>query len=213
MTESQLHNNPQSASDIVWLFGGAGLDITDVRVSESKAWKELASRFGNNQIPATLPGGFRRYNTTLIRSGLDDKGSPSTVSFDLEEESDGTQKLFALCAPLFSALSVGRVLLIDELDARLHPILTKWLIRAFQLSLKNPMGAQIVFTTHDDNLLDLGLFRRDQIWFVEKDEGGASKLYSLWDFRPRREKNIRNGYMAGLYGGIPFIPESIVRHD
>ena len=132
------------------------------------------------------------------------------ADFTFDEESHGTQKMFALAGPWLYALAHGCILIVDELDARLHPLLTRWLIDLFHNKKTNKSGAQLIFATHDTNLLDRREqnphFRRDQIWFTEKDERGGTRLYSLWDFEkpPRKDENIRLGYLAGRYDAIPF---------
>jgi AAA15 family ATPase/GTPase len=126
--------------------------------------------------------------------------------FDLDEnESDGTQKLFALAGPLLNALNEGEVLLIDELDSRLHPLVTLAIIRLFSSVESNSKNAQLIFVTHDTNLLDKSLFRRDQIWFTEKNRYGATSLYSLAEFKIRNDASFGSDYIKGKYGAIPFI--------
>ncbi len=132
------------------------------------------------------------------------QGKPE-VMFGIEEESEGTRALLALAGPIFRCLERGGVLLIDELEASLHPLLARELIRLFSRPESNPRGAQLIFNTHDTNLLDPELLRRDQIWFCEKDGTGASRLYPLSDFRPRRMENVERGYLQGRYGAIPFL--------
>ncbi|NJN68205.1 MAG: ATP-binding protein [Chloroflexaceae bacterium] len=134
------------------------------------------------------------------------------VLFDLEEqESEGTQRLFVLAYPFLRTLRQGSVLVIDEMDARLHPNLVTELIRLFHSVKTNPNQAQLVFTTHNTNLLSAQLFRRDQVWFVEKSRRGASDLYSLVEYRTDNQKIVRNDapfekdYVMGRYGAIPFI--------
>ena len=129
------------------------------------------------------------------------------TEFDLDEqESEGTQKLFALAGPLANALLEGRVLVIDEFDARLHPLLSRRIVELFNDAVTNPQHAQLVIVTHDTGLLDNRLLRRDQIWFVEKDGKGASTLYSLAEFKGvRNDKDYERGYLEGRYGAIPYV--------
>jgi hypothetical protein len=129
-----------------------------------------------------------------------------TISFPMQWfESQGTQKLFAFAGPILNTLDCGDVLFVDEMDARFHPLLTRALIRLFQSSETNPKNAQLIFITHDTNLLDPRRFRRDQIWFVEKDRFGASHLYSLADFKGvRKDASFEDDYFQGRYGAIPF---------
>ncbi|MBP1467750.1 AAA family ATPase [Candidatus Chloroploca sp. M-50] len=140
-----------------------------------------------------------------------DGGSVGTVAFDLEaQESAGTRRAFALAYPIVRALRKGGVLVVDELDARMHPNLAVELIKLFNDPVTNPHHAQLIFTTHNTNLLSAKLFRRDQIWFVEKSRRGASDLYSLVEYRldermVRNDASFEKDYIAGRYGAVPFI--------
>jgi len=127
-----------------------------------------------------------------------------SANFELHEESQGTQRLYNLAAPVLDVLRHGRLLIVDELDSSLHPLLVRQLVRMFHLSELNPLGAQLLFTTHDTSLLDRTLFRRDQIWFTEKDCEQATRLYPLTDFSPRETEAWERGYLIGRYGAIPF---------
>jgi AAA15 family ATPase/GTPase len=134
-----------------------------------------------------------------------DTGKP--VSFDLREESNGTQILFRSAGAWLNVLENGEILFIDELDTSLHPHMTRFLINLFHNQATNKKNAQLVFTTHDTSLLDSDLFRRDQVWFVEKDRKSASRIYPLTDFSPRRDEALERGYLRGRYGALPFIGE------
>lgn len=123
------------------------------------------------------------------------------------DESGGTQKLFAIVGPWLDVLEHGYVLLVDELDTSLHPVLIRHLIAMFHDPAINTRGAQLIFSTHDTSILDSDLFRRDQIWFVEKDRALSTHLYSLTDFSPRKEENFARGYLQGRYGALPFVGE------
>ena len=135
-------------------------------------------------------------------------GGEAKISFSIEEdESNGTQRFFALAGPLLSALSDGSLLVIDELDCSMHPLLTRKVIELFQSPEENTNGAQLVFTTHDSSVMDQTLLRRDQIWLTEKRANGATELFSLYDFgtdsRPRKDTAFEKNYLAGRYGAIP----------
>jgi AAA15 family ATPase/GTPase len=133
------------------------------------------------------------------------------VSFDMDQnESHGTQKAFYLAGPIIDVLTNGKVLIVDEMEARLHPLITRELIRLFNSIELNPKRAQLIFTTHDTNLLSNKIFRRDQIWFVEKDSFSASHLYSLaelkiHDSKVRNDASFEDDYLQGRYGAIPFL--------
>ena len=128
---------------------------------------------------------------------------------DLEEESEGTKTLFEIGPSVLRTLVSGGLLLVDELESSLHPSLGLAIVKMFNCPKANPRNAQIVFTTHDTNLLGTTLgeppLRRDQIWFTEKDKEGASKLYPLTDYKPRKAENLERGYLQGRYGSIPFL--------
>lgn len=127
----------------------------------------------------------------------------------LQEESRGTQQVFALAPSALDVLASGSLLIVDEFERSLHPLLSLKLIDAFNDPAQNPHNAQLLFTTHDTVLLGSLLgpepLRRDQVWLTEKDDDGATKLYPLTDFRPRKEENLERGYLQGRYGAIPFL--------
>jgi len=130
------------------------------------------------------------------------------VSFPLEEESDGTQRFFHLMGLWLEAVGHGYTVLVDELEASLHPLLTRELIKFIQNPENNKTGAQLIFATHDVTLLNPELFRRDQIWFTEKDKVAATQLYSMSDYKegkPRKGEAMQKGYLAGRYGAIPIL--------
>lgn len=132
------------------------------------------------------------------------------VSFSLDiEESSGTQKFFSLTGPILDTLENGYMLFVDELDSKLHPNLVCKLVALFNSNESNPKNAQLVFNTHDTNLLSSGLFRRDQIWFTEKDRYGEAKLFSLTDFKSdvRKTENFEDNYIRGKYGAVPFLSD------
>ena len=130
-------------------------------------------------------------------------GPLSMAKLDMEKESQGTKRLLMLSGAIFDALEFGKVLLIDELEASMHPLMTRSIIKMFN-SKNNTNGAQILFTTHDAGLLDNEIFRRDQVWFTEKGLDGATQLYPLSDYKPRKGENLSKGYLQGRYGAIPF---------
>lgn len=123
---------------------------------------------------------------------------------DLADESLGTQRLFALTGPVLEILEQGLVLVIDELESSLHPLLVRRLLELFHDPKVNRKGAQLVFTTHNTLLLDQSLFRRDQIWLVEKDNSQATTLVPLTDFQIRKDLVLEKAYLEGRFGAIPF---------
>jgi len=137
-----------------------------------------------------------------------------SVAFDKDRsESEGTKKIIDLTGPIFDSLLTGKMLIIDELDAKLHPLLTIQLVNLFNKKETNPKNSQLLFATHDTNLLNADLFRRDQIWFTEKDEFEQTDLYNLVEFKlpdgtkVRNDSNLEKNYIRGRYGAIPYINE------
>ncbi len=132
-------------------------------------------------------------------------GNGEHVRFDLSEESEGTQRLMNLLPALADLSTSNAVYVVDELDRRLHPLLSRYFVESF-FKLRPPGSkSQLIFTTHESNLLDLSLLRRDEIWFVEKDGKGASHLSSLAEFKVRPDLHIQKGYLNGRFGAIPFL--------
>ena len=132
--------------------------------------------------------------------------------FDMRrQESSGTNKVFNISGPVFDVLKNGGVLIIDELDASLHPLITLTITKLFNSAEFNKTNAQLIFATHDTNLFEYGHYRRDQIYFVEKDVYGASDIYSLVEYKEdggkkvRKDRSFEKDYIQGRYGAIPFI--------
>lgn len=129
------------------------------------------------------------------------------VLFEIEDESAGTIAWLSLVGVALKTLTKGGVLCVDEIDTSLHPLLAKRLVKMFTEKQSNPRRAQLIFNTHETNLLSGAELRRDQVWFVEKDRAGASHLYPLTEFKPRPTESLERGYLQGRYGAIPFIGE------
>ncbi|MFJ6672531.1 ATP/GTP-binding protein [Actinosynnema sp. NPDC091369] len=154
------------------------------------------------RVEATMTRGARRRVRLVHGAG---------ELFELHEESAGTRSWLALLPDVLRILERGGVLVIDEIDESLHSLLTARLIALFNGAESNTGGGQLIFTTHDATLLHPPLadevLDRDEVWFVEKDENGASSLYPLSDFKPRREDNLERRYLAGQYGAVPRVYE------
>ncbi|MGA2654563.1 MAG: ATP-binding protein [Gammaproteobacteria bacterium] len=129
------------------------------------------------------------------------------IPIELQYQSMGTRRLFAYAGDWINALDNGKILIIDELDSGLHPLMVRFLIELICNPKTNHKNAQLIFTTHDTSLLDNELLRRDQIWFVEKDKMNSTQLYSLLEFSPRKNEAIGKGYLQGRYGALPYIGE------
>lgn len=132
--------------------------------------------------------------------------SGGTALIDLNDESMGTQRLFALTGPVLDILEKGRLLIVDEIESSLHPLLVRRLLDLFHNPAINRNGAQVLFTTHSTLLFDQSLFRRDQIWLVEKDALQASHLVPLSDFQVRKDLALEKAYLDGRFGAIPILP-------
>jgi uncharacterized protein len=137
------------------------------------------------------------------------KNAVSLEYFSLEDdESSGTRKFFALTGPILDVIENGYTLVVDELDSKLHPNLVCKIVSLFNSKEFNKKNAQLIFNTHDTNLLSSGLFRRDQIWFTNKNKFGEAKLYSLADFKSdevRKNDPFEDNYIKGKYGAVPFL--------
>ncbi len=163
-----------------------------------------------NNSPSELKGMllYKKAKTITINSshrGKNKNGDLTKVDFSFQDESAGTQRFFELLGPVVDIIEKGKVLIIDELDIKLHTKLTKLLVSLFQNKKFNTNNAQLLFTTHDTNLLDLEIFRRDQIWFTEKCTDDAStSIYSLIEIKNiRKDENTQKGYLFGKYGALP----------
>lgn len=142
-------------------------------------------------------GSFAIYKQIAVHGSGD-----SETKFEMDEESDGTIRLLDFIPMLIDLRRNPVVYLIDELDRSMHPMMTYEIIKSFFKNLNPEVESQVIFSTHESNLLDLELMRADEIWFVEKDNDGASHFSSLAEYKPRAD--VRKGYLLGRYGAVPF---------
>jgi uncharacterized protein len=201
---------------------GLGIDGVEVRELDPVADRGLVPEKVVQAITRDLPSGnsVTIFNTSngrfrFIRESTGDlKGyklvmkhkacdGAEAVDFDVNEESDGTRRLLDLIPILVDLTEQDRVVLIDEIDRSMHPQLSRAFFEFFFFN--SSPRSQILATTHDLDLMDLDLFRKDEIWFVEKDTRSASHVYSLEEFKPRFDKDIRKGYVQGRFGAIPIV--------
>ena len=215
-TVRMLHKNLKGYNESLELYQKLKLGFKDIKAIESD--------FNPLEIPDEIPNeiktnivkeltGKRHVRLKTIHNKFDKKGNVvGTVLLDEKvNESEGTQKIIDLSGPIFDTLKLGEILIIDELDAKLHPLITMSIVELFNSPETNPNNAQLIFATHDTNLLSAELFRRDQIWLTEKDELEETDLYSIHDFnlpdgsKVRNDSNIEKNYIRGRYGAIPFI--------
>jgi AAA15 family ATPase/GTPase len=174
------------------LLGSADFGIVDVKVD----WVENEDSSRATRIP---------------RFRFKHQAHDDNAWLPLEEESRGTQTFFGLAMPVLMAIQRGTGLVVDELESSLHPALAQRIVGLFNNPISNPKNAQLIFATHDTNLLGNSdgepVLRRDQVWLTEKDREGATVLYPLTDFQPRKSENLELGYLLGRYGAIPFLGE------
>lgn len=199
-----LCEEQESKREVLKFLKSADLDITDILLEQ----KKIDDSFFSSDIPQEVKDALLAdleekefVDIKTIHKGYEGLSVP----FDLEDESDGTKKLFSFAGPWLDSLKNGRVLFIDELHDSLHPNMVKFLINLFNNKETNPNNAQLVFTTHETSVLDQNVFRRDQIWFCEK-KNGESSLFPLTDFSPRKgTENLEKAYLSGRYGALPLV--------
>jgi len=215
-TMRMLHKNLNGRNQSLELYQSLKLGFKDITAIESD--------FNPSQIPSNIPAklkavfikdmaGKKGISLKTVHNKFNKNGKiVDSVFFDKEgNESEGTNKIIDLSGPIFDTLTFGKILIIDELDAKLHPLITMRIVELFNSPFSNPNNAQLIFATHDTNLLAEELFRRDQIWFTEKDEREQTDLFSLYEInlpdgsKVRNDSNIEKNYMRGRYGAIPFI--------
>jgi hypothetical protein len=199
--------NNNNRDRIIQLVKKLDLGIDDLEVNKIELTEEALPKEMSKELKDRILRDTSAYSIGTVHRKYNAEGEQvSTESLDMvEHESEGTQKLFALAGTLIDTLESGRILVIDELDARLHPLVTREIISLFNSNQTNPRNAQLIFMTHDTNILSHKFFRRDQIWFAEKDKFGATHLYSLAEYKIRNDASFENDYIQGRYGAVPFI--------
>lgn len=197
--------------NILQFLEDADLDIIDILEG-----KQPALAYKQDGVPTATKAQFLDWMQqeqtsvkTVHRAYTDAHEPADLVAFSLlQDESTGTQKMLFLAGPVLDALAAGFILVADELDARLHPNLVCKIVHLFNSKTTNPRNAQLLFNTHDTNLLASGNFRRDQIWFTEKNRYGEATLYSLADFKTdqvRKDDDFEANYVRGKYGAVPYL--------
>ena len=201
--EGDRHKN-----DIIKFLKKLDLGIADIQIQNTPVFviSDNSTKYGGS-YGNLYPHREVKNEVKTVHRKYDADGKQTALElFDMEKhESDGTNKLFSLAGILLDTLRTGKILLIDEFDARLHPLITRELITLFNSNEINPRNAQLIFTTHDTNLLSSKIFRRDQIWFTEKDSKGATDLYSLVEYKVGKDASFESDYIIGKYGAIPFL--------
>ena len=186
----------------------ADINLSDILVESTPLEESFPEDMPQKLRDIILQDSKQQEVLTVKTQRLDNTKQP--VEFSFEEESDGTQKLFGLIGPWLDVLDNGLVLFVDELNNSLHTHLVGLLLQLFHNPEANPHNAQLIFTTHDTNQLSQEIFRRDQVWFCEKDKQQATKLYPLTDFSARKgRENLEAAYLSGRYGAVPFVKDII----
>ena len=189
------------------LLRQADINIDDIQVDITPLGNQTKEIVFTDPAGNPVPQG--QVKAVRIHAGhhvQSQSGEGSQFFLDLNEESLGTKQLFWLSPILKEVFGKGKTMVIDELDRSLHPFLVQFLVELFHTPEINQTNAQLIFTTHDTTLLSLDTFRRDQIYFVEKDpHTAATELYSLDEFSVRKNENIEKGYLLGRYGAIPYL--------
>ena len=201
---------PSYLKELEQLLLDLDLSIQGIHIDQQEVTAENLSKDAPEAVKLAVSNGHKMDSFTIrtVHNVFDSQDSKTgTTLLDMDwHESSGTQKLFNLAQPILDSLKHGRIMIIDELDGRLHPLITRAIIRLFNSRKKNPLNAQLIFTTHDSNLLHKDIFRRDQIWFTDKNRQGATKLYSLVEFRVRNDNSsLESDYIHGKFGAIPFL--------
>lgn len=193
-TLDMIFSEENGSNEILKFLGAANLGFTGLEITKDST--------GENKIEAKSVHNIFDSNGCAIQKN----------SFPVDKmESEGTKKIIEIAGPIFDAILNGKILIVDELDAKLHPFLTRKIISLFMDKGINSKGAQLIFATHDTNLLNIQYLRRDQIWFTEKDKSDSTDLYSLVEFRDdagnkvRNDRNIEKDYINGRFGAIPFM--------
>lgn len=206
-TKFQFIDDTEISVEAMRLFERLQLGFTKIEVEENEDIERRVRADFSPGRPTSRADVFSSHNV------YDDEGNiTGDHRFRFSDiESNGTHKIFELAGPIFDTLLRGAILVIDELDAKMHPLIAQQIVRLFIDKETNPLNAQLLFSTHDTNLLSAKLLRRDQIWFTEKDNVEATDLYRLTDIvlpdgtKPRGDGNLERNYIKGRYGAIPFI--------
>jgi len=183
----------------------ADLDIDDLKFESKKV--------GVAAFPDDMPLELKSHLLKEFETGdfvdiktVHKSAQGKNILFELEEESEGTRKIFSFAGPWIDTLKNGKVLFIDELHDSLHPHIVKFLVSLFHDKKTNPKNAQLIFTTHETSILDQDIFRKDQVWFCKKDSLQETEIYPLSDFSPRKgAENLEKSYLAGRYGALPVV--------
>lgn len=218
ITLEMLHDKKDGYDNALSFFRKLQLGFNNIVIEDKQLTPDILESLKDapETVRKKILQGFEKgevVESITIHNIYNEKGNViGEKSFSKDKmESEGTKKLIELSGPIFDTLYYGKVLVVDEFDAKWHPILTRNVVKLFMDPEINKKGAQLIFATHDTNLLSVNHFRRDQIWFTEKDQCDSTDLYSLVEFKYDNGKKVRNDssiekdYINGRYGAIPYI--------
>jgi len=192
------------------------LKAADTGIEGVEVERDILQRYSSNELD-NMPWNYTtNYRINVAHKSIDNSNSEK-IFWSLSEESEGTQKIYHIVAPVIETLNTGGILIIDEISSSLHPdIVGRLIIELFNNKKTNPKNAQLIFTTHDVSLLTSELFRRDQIWFTEKNNKGMTELYSLGSFdkkEVRKDIPFDKWYLSGRFGALPNIQEFNIKPE
>lgn len=215
-TKEMLHTRADYKDDLLDFIGGMDVGFREVTTEQEYIDEKMLPK----GLPSEIVASLKEHPPIVAyakHSKINEEGDVvGMVDFDIDErESDGTRKLFNLAGPIVDTLRQGKSLFVDELDAQLHPLLSRRILQLFNCAETNPHGAQLIFTTHDTNMLSKKLLRRDQVIFVEKTAKThySTKLTPMMNItldngaKPRTDSNYEKNYLEGKYGAIPYFED------
>lgn len=221
-TKEMLHTRPDYKDDILGFIGGMDVGFREVTTEQQLIDEKMLPK----GLPTEIIASLKEHPPIVAyakHSKMNEKGDiVGMVDFDIDErESDGTKKLFNLAGPIVDTLRHGKILFVDELDSQLHPLLSRRIVNLFNCPETNSHGAQLIFTSHDTNLLSKKLLRRDQVVFVEKSSKThySTKLTPMMSItfdngsKPRTDSNYGKNYLEGKYGAIPYFEDEFIIYD
>ena len=203
-TAKLFNDSNDMAGSIKEFISQADVGILDLSIAiKNISEATIPKGFPDDLKKLILGKGGQTAEIKAVHMSKDIEGKGKKMEFDIEEESEGTIKMFNFAGPFIDVLKNGRILIIDEMDTKLHPLLTKYLVNLFHTQNKN--NAQLIFTTHNTYLLREKIFRKDQIWFTSKQSDQSTDLYSLYEYKARSDEDIEKRYLAGRYGAVPLL--------
>jgi AAA15 family ATPase/GTPase len=203
---TRLASTPEGQADLTSMLAAADIAITHISAAKKPGFQ--------NQITLDLQTGksqMETLNNEVLMPVFRHEANGVTADFEIPDESDGTVKLFCMAGPLLDILRSGKVLVIDEVDNSLHPLLVTLIVESFHNPEFNTGNAQLICTTHDSSQLSNDAYRRDQFWFTDKKASQMSELIPLTEYSPRKTEALERGYLSGRYGGVPILDRTLLR--